>query len=191
MSGQTVSGNYIFRDGSSSNYSVSYCDFSKSITDLQIQKRIGKVDVTDKPPRPDAVMFHASRTSGDSGTNYIKIQGRISFTKIDINHGGGMLVDGTFTAPRAGEYIFFVSGTGHQNHVQLRFKHKTNQGILQSYTIYKTTKDNNVRTLSKTIVLTLGMGDVVHIENDRTDNYGFISVGEDTPFTFSGYRLPT
>jgi hypothetical protein len=190
MSGQTVSGNYIFRDGSSSNYSVSYCDFSKSITDLQIQKRIGKVDVTDKPPRPDAVMFHASRTSGDSGTDYIKIQGTISYTKVDINHGGGMLVDGTFTAPRAGEYIFFVSGTAYQDNVQLSFKHKTKQGILQIDTIVKSTNGNYfLRTVSKTIMLTLGLGDVVHIENDQRGDSVYIKFTH--PFTFSGYRLPT
>jgi hypothetical protein len=192
MSGQTVSGNYIFHDRSS-NYSVSYCNFSKSITDSRIQKRIGKVEVTDEPPTP--VMFHAEKRSGN-----IRKTELITYTHVLINQGGGMSTNGKFTAPKAGHYMFVLSGEADYQWVLVNINLQRNGRIIKKYEV-NADGGSIDRTLSKPFMLTLKKGDVVFLENVARlraiehafdwdiDNY--FTVDSKKPFTFSGYRMTT
>jgi hypothetical protein len=150
MSGQTVSGNYIFHDRSS-NYSVSYCNFSKSITDSRIQKRIGKVEVTDEPPTP--VMFHAEKRSGN-----IRKTELITYTHVlIINQSINQSTNGKFTAPKAGHYMFVLSGEADYQWVPVNINLQRNGRIIKKYEV-------NAR-LSEPFMLTLKKGDVVFLEN--------------------------
>jgi hypothetical protein len=189
MSGQTVSGNYIFRDNSS-NFSVSYCDFSKSLTDPAMQNRIGKVVVMDKPPTPDVVLFHAERTTPDFGGSYMNTNGLIRFDSVPINHGDGMSNNGRFTAPISGDYMFVLSGTTNDRNLELSFSHRKQGGDTSTYIMKDSDSDRYTRILTKTFVLHLDVGDVVHTEIVNGGTYG-LKVSEKYPFTFSGYRFPT
>lgn len=205
MTGQTVSGNYIFREGSS-GYSVYYCDFSKLISDTEFQKRLGTVRLSDN------AMFHAVKTvstdkphyaprsysqrRGYSTTaapnlaeGYIYNSGQISFTNVVINYGEGMALNGTFKAPQPGNYMFIISGTSYYTNVKLSLKHAKRDGSVMSYSVYDIMSTRS-RTLTKTFVLTLDANDEITVWND-VDLQKSIQVAADTPFSFSGYRVPT
>jgi hypothetical protein len=150
--------------------------------------RYGKVDVTDKPPTPDPVMFHAERRS-----NNIKLPGLIAYTDVLINHGGGMSTDGKFTAPEPGYYMFVLSGTAQYQYVQVNIKLQRNDGTTEEYEVYENDGGSSIaRTLDKTFMLTLNKGDIVFLENDAVHSTkDSFNVNSLKPFTFSGYRMTT
>ena len=162
--GHTLSGFYDVK-GSSTQISSTYCDFSKSSTEMDYETRYGYIDV-----KTSSIHFFVTRTSIWSSS------GNMTFDKEYLNLGGGMnLASGVFKAPKAGIYTFSFRGeaTGvGTDYTGYGRVHLTRNGVVIASghsDIYDAR--NGYLTLSVHGTLKLNKGDTITIRHEEGTIY--------------------
>ena len=114
------------------------------------------------------LIAHCTRTCAYCRTSgHIKCDsGRISFSKIPLNQGGGMDLSGGFSVPETGDYLFIVSGMAY--HKKIRFQLVTKPASVHPYLVYEDSDSSHYRTVTRELVWRLSSAETVYFNVNVT-----------------------
>ncbi len=121
------------------------------------------------------------RTSG----NILRKEDPISFSEVVTNIGNGMNLNGTFTAPAPGSYLFTISGIAYDSTCYIHLVTES-----QTFTTYDRSSSDRQRTATRLLVVKLKLGETVHLKtNYRYTSDNFFHVSSSSPLVFMGERI--
>ena len=159
-------------------------------TDPSMERRLGDIQVGEK--KITTVVFEAIRTEnpvcssgrGPPSTAYLCSSSVVTFTTVRINLGQGFLDNGTFVAPSDGIYHFEVSIIANRDAQLVMKTTQSNQKFTMYDRIYSGRYE---RTITKTAILKMEMGNGIYVENEGIINS--VHASTTYPLTFKGFKI--